>query len=68
MNVSSSASSGQTLRLKAKGFRGKHGLVGDQLIRLKIVMPKREEIKPKQIKVNVGSVKPLEGKSPTQAA
>jgi DnaJ-class molecular chaperone len=28
------------LRLKGKGFRGKHGLVGDQLIKLKIVMPK----------------------------
>jgi DnaJ-class molecular chaperone len=40
VTVPKGASSGQTLRLKAKGFRGKHGLVGDQLIRLKIVMPK----------------------------
>ncbi|MCE9522954.1 MAG: J domain-containing protein [Alphaproteobacteria bacterium] len=40
ITVPKGASSGQSLRLKAKGFRGKHGVVGDQLIKLKIVMPK----------------------------
>jgi DnaJ-class molecular chaperone len=34
------ASSGQTLRLKGKGIKGKGSAVGDHLIRLKIVMPK----------------------------
>ncbi len=34
------ASSGQSMRLKGKGFRGKSGSHGDHLIRLKIVMPK----------------------------
>jgi DnaJ-class molecular chaperone len=34
------ASSGQTLRLKGKGIKGKGGVAGDHLIRLKIVMPK----------------------------
>ncbi len=34
------ASSGQTLRLKGKGIKGKGGTAGDQLIRLKIVLPK----------------------------
>ena len=40
VTVPKAASSGQTLRLKGKGFRGKRGVVGDQLIRLRIVMPK----------------------------
>jgi len=40
VTVPKAASSGQTLRLKGKGFRGKRGAQGDQLIRLKIVMPK----------------------------
>jgi DnaJ-class molecular chaperone len=39
VNVPKGASSGQTLRLKGKGFRGKAG-TGDQLIRIRIMMPK----------------------------
>jgi HSP20 family protein len=35
---------------------------------LKIKLAKKAEAKPKQIKVNVGSEKPLEGKTPTKAA
>jgi len=35
---------------------------------LKIVLPKKAEAKPKQIKVNVGSEKTLEGKGPGKAA
>lgn len=35
---------------------------------LKIALPKRAEAKPKQIKVNVGSEKTLEGKGPSKAA
>src|SRR6266436_5395120 len=35
---------------------------------LKISLPKKAEAKPKQIKVNVGSEKTLEGKSPSKAA
>ena len=40
VTIPKGASSGQTLRLKGKGLKGKRGVVGDQLIRLKIVMPK----------------------------
>jgi HSP20 family protein len=35
---------------------------------LKIVLPKKAEAKPKQIKVNVGGQKTLEGKGPSKAA
>src|SRR5437016_4778873 len=35
---------------------------------LKIVLPKKAEAKPKQIKVNVGNEKTLEGKGPSKAA
>jgi HSP20 family protein len=35
---------------------------------LKIALPKKAEAKPKQIKVNVGSEKTLEGKAPSKAA
>ena len=35
---------------------------------LKIQLPKKAEAKPKQIKVNVGSQKTLEGKGPSKAA
>jgi HSP20 family protein len=35
---------------------------------LKIALPKKAEAKPKQIKVNVGSEKALEGKGPSKAA
>ena len=38
--VPKGASSGQTLRLKGKGFRNKSGGYGDQLIKLKIISPK----------------------------
>lgn len=40
VNVPKGASSGQTLRLKGKGFKTRGGGNGDQLIRLKVVMPK----------------------------
>lgn len=40
ITVPKGASSGQTLRLKGKGIKGKGGNTGDQLIRLKIMMPK----------------------------
>jgi HSP20 family protein len=35
---------------------------------LKIVLPKKAEAKPKQIKVNIGGEKTLEGKGPSKAA
>jgi len=35
---------------------------------LKIALPKKAEAKPNQIKVNVGSEKAIEGKSPSKAA
>lgn len=35
---------------------------------LKVVLPKKAEAKPKQIKVNVGSEKVLEGKGPSKVA
>ena len=35
---------------------------------LKIVLPKKAEAKPKQIKVNLGGEKTLEGKGPSRAA
>jgi HSP20 family protein len=35
---------------------------------LKIALPKKAEAKPKQIKVNVGTEKTLEGKAPSKAA
>jgi DnaJ-class molecular chaperone len=41
ITVPKGSSSGQTLRLKGKGVKGKSGVVGDHLIRLKIVMPKQ---------------------------
>lgn len=40
VTIPKGTSSGQILRLKGKGLRGKHGLVGDQLIRIKIALPK----------------------------
>jgi len=40
VGVPRGASSGQMLRLKGKGFKTKAGRHGDQLIRLRIVMPK----------------------------
>jgi HSP20 family protein len=35
---------------------------------LKVTLPKKAEAKPKQIKVNVGGQKTLEGKGPSKAA
>src|SRR6478609_6898616 len=35
---------------------------------LKITLPKKAEAKPKQIKVNIGSEKPIEAKGPSKAA
>jgi HSP20 family protein len=35
---------------------------------LKITLPKKAEAKPKQIKVNVSSEKPIEAKGPSKAA
>ena len=40
ITIPKGASSGQTLRLKGKGIKGKSGTPGDHLIRLRIVMPK----------------------------
>ena len=40
VTIPKGASSGQTLRLKGKGIKGRSGTAGDHLIRLKIVMPK----------------------------
>ncbi len=39
MTVPKGASSGQTLRLKGRGVKPRSGTAGDQLVRLKIVMP-----------------------------
>jgi HSP20 family protein len=35
---------------------------------LKVTLPKKAEAKPKQIKVNIGGQKTLEGKGPSKAA
>lgn len=40
VTIPKGASSGQTLRLKGKGVKGKNGAYGDHLVRLKIVLPK----------------------------
>ena len=39
LNVSAGTSSGQTLRLKGRGFTGKSGVRGDQLVTIEIVLP-----------------------------
>ena len=39
LNVPAGSSSGQTLRLKGKGFTGKSGTRGDQLVTLEIALP-----------------------------
>lgn len=39
LNVPAGSSSGQTLRLKGKGFTGKTGARGDQLVTLEITLP-----------------------------
>jgi DnaJ-class molecular chaperone len=39
LNVPAGSSSGQTLRLKGKGFTGKSGVRGDQLVTLAIAVP-----------------------------
>jgi DnaJ-class molecular chaperone len=40
LNIPEGTSSGQTLRLKAKGFTGKSGVRGDQLVTIEIVIPR----------------------------
>ncbi len=40
LNVPAGSSSGQTLRLKGKGFTGKSGVRGDQLVTIEIILPK----------------------------
>lgn len=42
LNVPAGSSSGTTLRLKGKGFTGKTGTRGDQLVTLEIVIPKSD--------------------------
>ena len=42
LNVPADTSSGQTLRLKGKGFTGKTGVRGDQLVTIEIVIPARD--------------------------
>ena len=42
LNVPAGSSSGQTLRLKGKGFTGKSGTRGDQLVTIEIVLPKED--------------------------
>ena len=44
LNVPAGSSSGQTLRLKGKGFTGKSGTRGDQLVTLEIVVPAGDHI------------------------
>lgn len=39
LNIPAGSSSGQTLRLKGKGFTGKSGVRGDQLVTLEIMLP-----------------------------
>jgi DnaJ-class molecular chaperone len=39
LNVPEGSSSGQTLRLKGKGFTGKNGTRGDQLVTIEIALP-----------------------------
>jgi DnaJ-class molecular chaperone len=39
LNVPAGSSSGQTLRLKGKGFTGKSGTRGDQLVTIEIMLP-----------------------------
>ncbi len=43
VTIPKGASSGQRLRLRGKGVKGAGGKVGDQIVRLKIVLPKRIE-------------------------
>ena len=44
LNVPAGSSSGQTLRLKGKGFAGKSGARGDQLVTLEIVVPVADDV------------------------
>jgi DnaJ-class molecular chaperone len=43
LNVPAGTSSGQTLRLKGKGFTGKSGVRGDQLVTIEIIIPKDDD-------------------------
>ena len=42
LNIPAGSSSGQTLRLKGKGFTGKTGTRGDQLVTLEIALPAKD--------------------------
>ena len=42
LNIPAGSSSGQTLRLKGKGFTGKTGTRGDQLVTLEIALPTKD--------------------------
>lgn len=44
LNVPAGASSGQTLRLKGKGFTGKSGVRGDQLVMIEITLPQGDAV------------------------
>ncbi|WP_417593352.1 DnaJ C-terminal domain-containing protein [Parasphingorhabdus sp.] len=43
LSIPAGSDSGKTLRLKNKGFTGKSGVRGNQLVTLMIVLPKRDE-------------------------
>ena len=43
LNVPAGTSSGQTMRLKGKGFTGKSGTRGDQLVTIEIALPVKDE-------------------------
>jgi len=43
MSIPAGSDSGKTLRLKNKGFHGKSGVRGNQLVRLMIVLPEKDE-------------------------
>ena len=43
LSIPAGSDSGKTLRLKNKGFTGKSGVRGNQLVTLMIVLPKHDE-------------------------
>ena len=44
LNIPAGFSSGQTLRLKGKGFVGKSGVRGDQLVTIEIIVPAADTV------------------------
>lgn len=56
LNVPPGSSSGQTLRLKGKGFTGKSGARGDQLVTIEIVVPKGDALLEDWARTNVDSL------------